>query len=142
MNQYLASYTLPYRHGVTVGIRAESEDQALHIARVAFEDGSIWDDTEAMPLLYDDFEEDGCNAGPLEFEIVETDGPFIRSSSVIRQRQQAMAFSVCQKLIAAYGACGLEADGGKAQFEWDAIDAIMRLAVDAVRPRSLELTHS
>ena len=31
--------------------------RGLRIARQAFDAGTIWDDTEAMPLLYDGFEE-------------------------------------------------------------------------------------
>ena len=56
-NLYEATYTLQYLHRVTVGLEADDPESALRIAQQAFDEGLIWDDTPAMPLLYDDFEE-------------------------------------------------------------------------------------
>ncbi len=70
----IVSYTLPYVHRVMVGIEAASEESALTKAQAFFDEGSIWDDTQRLPLLLDDFEEQGDSGDVLEFTIEQTLG--------------------------------------------------------------------
>lgn len=68
-NRYVVSYRLPYTHWVEVGISAESEEQAIERAQSLFDLATIWDDTEEVPLLADEFIE---NDGTLCFSIEKT----------------------------------------------------------------------
>ena len=56
--KYTVTYQVPYWHTVTVGIQAKSAGEACTKAHAAFLDLSLWDDSEACPLLVDDFDED------------------------------------------------------------------------------------
>ena len=56
---FVVSYEIDYVHRVSVGITAESPESAQQIAEQAFNDGTIWDDTAAMPLLSDEYLESG-----------------------------------------------------------------------------------
>jgi hypothetical protein len=67
--KYVIQYTLPYEHRVMVGIEAESRDEAIARANELFDQGDIWDDTPEVPLLFDDFEEQGDAGVPLEFTV-------------------------------------------------------------------------
>ena len=67
----MVEYTIPYEHRVMVGIKAKSSDAALGLAKERFADGSIWDDTATMPLLFDDYEETDAPGVPVEFKVVE-----------------------------------------------------------------------
>ena len=58
IKKYTVTYQVPHWHTVTVGICATSARSARHKAHAAFLDLSLWDDTEACPLLVDDFDED------------------------------------------------------------------------------------
>src|SRR5699024_5278034 len=69
MTKYVVKYTLSYLHRVEVGIEADDPDKAVEQAEQLFDDGDIWDDTPACPLLFDDFEEDPGAGIPLMFEI-------------------------------------------------------------------------
>lgn len=73
MKKYIVEYSLPYKRIVRVGVAAESKRAAIAVAKKAFDDGTIWDDAEAMPLLYDDFEEEDHNPNSLEFTAQEVD---------------------------------------------------------------------
>ncbi|TAL52745.1 hypothetical protein [Pandoraea sp.] len=57
MSKFIVEYALDYVHTVRVGVEAESAQTAGEHARNAFDAGTLWDDTPAMPLLFDDFEE-------------------------------------------------------------------------------------
>lgn len=57
MPKFIVEYALDYVHTVRVGVDAESAQTAGEHARNAFDAGTLWDDTPAMPLLFDDFEE-------------------------------------------------------------------------------------
>ena len=66
MPKFEVTYALPYLHVVTVGVTAKDKETAEAKTEKGFHNGSLWDNTEAMPLLYDDYEEqEGCI---LEFE--------------------------------------------------------------------------
>jgi hypothetical protein len=57
MPKFLVDYSLTYEHVVRVGVSARGPESAVKKAQAAFDAGTIWDDTTAMPLLYDDYEE-------------------------------------------------------------------------------------
>jgi hypothetical protein len=57
--KFVVSYQLDYVHSVSVGIEARDQAEALQIAEQAFNEALIWDDTEALPLLSDDYYESG-----------------------------------------------------------------------------------
>jgi len=63
--KYIIQYTLPYEHRVKVGIEAESRDAAIARASDLFDQSDIWQDSEEVPLLCDDFEETGDAGIPL-----------------------------------------------------------------------------
>jgi hypothetical protein len=69
MPKFTVSYSLRYDHVVLVGVEADDADDASSKAQAAFDDGTIWDDTSAMPLLMDDWTE--CDNNTLMFEAVE-----------------------------------------------------------------------
>ncbi len=127
MKKFVVSYTIPYRHDVSVGVIASDSIEAIHIAQAAFDNGTFWDDSEAMPLLHDDFEEvDDGNVFALKAEGI--DGDFDRDSSVIHLRQQRKAIEACKALIVAY-ANGATAGGS---IDWADVDAAHALALEAV----------
>ncbi|MCG7871032.1 MAG: hypothetical protein JAZ11_02890 [Candidatus Thiodiazotropha lotti] len=68
---YIVEYELPYSHRVQVGVYADSAEIAGQKVEMAFNEGTIWDDTPEMPLLYDDFEETGDAGVALKFNVVE-----------------------------------------------------------------------
>ncbi len=65
--KHIIQYTLPYEHIVQVGIEADSPEQAIERAQALFDAGELWDDTPAVPLLMDNYEETGDSGDPLEF---------------------------------------------------------------------------
>lgn len=70
MAKYVARYVLPYEHIVEVGIKAGSAAAATKKAREHFNNGTLWDNTERVPLLRDTVEEknNGDHGVVLEFE--------------------------------------------------------------------------
>lgn len=67
---YVVEYELPYTHRVQVGVFATSAEEAAKKAEGAFNLGTIWDNTPEMPLLFDDYEEDGNAGVALEFRVI------------------------------------------------------------------------
>ena len=55
--KFVVSYEIDYVHRVSVGIEATDQAEAQQIAEQAFNEALIWDDTETMPLLSDDYHE-------------------------------------------------------------------------------------
>lgn len=54
---FCVTYMIDYVHRVVVGVKAENKQAAIIKAQDAFDGAVIWDDTEEMPLLFDDYEE-------------------------------------------------------------------------------------
>jgi hypothetical protein len=120
-----ATYTLHYLHRVTVGLVACGAEAGLRIARQAFDDGTIWDDTEAMPLLYDGFEE---QEGSLDWDIQAVEAFSQQDYSVRRHRAEQQALQTCRMLVAAYRS----GEGNGGSIAWEDLDAAHGLAQQAL----------
>ena len=129
--KFIVSYTLPYEHRVMVGIEADSEEEALVKAQAEFDEGTLWEDTEAMPLLLDEYEEVSFGRG-LDFKIEQAlpEGGVYPppDASVLSIRQDNAARQAAALLVAAYEA-GEDAGGSIA---WEDLDEAYAAALKAV----------
>ena len=130
--KFVVSYQLDYVHSVSVGIEAHNPAEAQQIAEQAFNEAVIWDDTEAIPLLSDDYHESGDELMVWECERVEQFPE--PDHSVQRLKQEQAAFRVCRGLIEAYQQG--EASGGS--IDWEDLDQLLPLALEALDKKSLE----
>ena len=128
--KFIVSYALPYEHRVMVGIEAESEEEALEKAQAEFDEGTLWADTETMPLLLDEYEE--VEGGFLDFGIEQAlpEGGVYPppDASVLSIRQDNAARQAAALLVAAYEAG--EDDGGS--IAWEDLDEAYAAALKAV----------
>lgn len=120
--KFVVSYELDYVHRVMVGVTAEDAEAAKNIAAAAFDAGTIWDDTEEMPLLFDDYEEVEGNTLRFCAEAV-ADFP-APESSVAEIKRRAAAEATCRVLIEAYR------KGGDS-VAWEDIDRAYEMALKA-----------
>lgn len=98
MKKFNVTYEIDYVHRVMVGIEAQDEQAALAQAEQAFDQGVIWDDTEAMPLLYDDFDEKEGES--LIFTAQEVPSFPEPDDSVKEIKLRQFAFDACLALLA------------------------------------------
>ena len=129
--KFVVLYQLDYVHSVSVGIEAQDQAEALHIAEHAFNEPLIWDNTEALPLLSDDYHESGDECMVWACERVEQFPE--PDHSVQRLKQEQAAFRVCRGLIEAYQQG--EASGGS--IDWEDLDQLLPLALEAVAKKAL-----
>ena len=130
--KFVVSYQLDYVHSVSVGIEAHNQAEAQQIAEQAFNEAVIWDDTETLPLLSDEYYESGDERMVWECEPVEQ---FPEPDHSVRQlKQEQAAFRVCRGLIEAYQRG--EASGGS--IDWEDLDQLLPLALEAVSQQAPE----
>jgi len=116
-SRYVVEYCLDYVHRVQVGFTAKSRDEAIRKAQQAFDNGSIWDDTRQMPLLFDDYEE--TDGRVLEFNVVAEVRKWpTPDANVLRLRRDAAAMQACHLLVDAYRR-GKESGGS---IDWEDLD--------------------
>jgi len=127
--KYVVQYKLPHEHVVQVGIEADNRNEALDTAQTLFDEGSIWDDTPEVPLLLDDFYEEGDAGVPLEFTIEAKNldqWPKVDGSVETLRRRDA-AFRASTLLVDAYKR-GKESGG---TVSWSDLDAAYAEALKA-----------
>ena len=124
--KFVVSYEIEYVHRVSVGIEAQDQAEAQQIAEQAFNEALIWDDTETLPLLSDDYFESGDESVVWECEQVEQ---FPEHDHSVKQlKKEQAAFRVCRGLIEAYQQG--EASGGS--IDWEDLDQLLPLALKAM----------
>lgn len=102
IKKYVVEYQLPYVHFVQVGVMAESSAAAIKAASIAFDSGTIWDNTPSMPLLTDLYEEVGNAGEPLKFEAEQVE-EWPQPDSTVRQiERENAAMETCRLLLQAY----------------------------------------
>lgn len=127
MELRIVEYELAYRHRVQVGIPSTSDEEAIAKAEAAFDNATLWDDPEGMPLLYDDYEEVD---GPLDFKVVATVEAWpAPDHSVLKLRRDAAAEKACRLLMSAET---LRKSGGADAEYQRMLDQVYRLASQAV----------
>jgi len=130
--KFVVSYQLDYVHSVSVGIEAQNQAEAQQIAKQAFNEALIWDNTEALPLLSDDYHESEDEYMVWECKRVEQFPE--PDHSVQRLKQEQAAFRVCRGLIEAYQQG--EASGGS--IDWEDLDQLLPLALEALDKKAPE----
>ena len=124
--KFVVSYEIDYIHRVSVGIEAQDQAEAQQIAEQAFNEALIWDDTETLPLLSDDYHESGDERMVWECEPVEHYPE--PDHSVKQLKQEQAAFRVCRGLIEAYQQG--ETSGGS--IDWEDLEPLLPLALEAL----------
>ena len=97
-NEFAVTYTIDYVHRVVVGVNAPDLATAIAYASDAFDAGTLWDDTESMPLLYDDYEEVANETLKFTAEAVATFPEPDASVNELKRREYA--FHGCRELLA------------------------------------------
>ena len=117
--KYVVQYIRkPFEYRVQVGIQADSEEDALEKARDLYRRGTIWQDTEEVPLIYDDYDGDPTPV----FSVVrklEDGAAWPRADFSVRLlRRNAAAMDAARFLLEAYRR-GQERGGS---IDWDDLD--------------------
>ena len=109
-----------------MGIEAQDQAEAQQIAEQAFNEALIWDDTETLPLLSDDYHESGDERMIWDCEPVEH---YPESDHSVKQlKKEQAAFRVCRGLIEAYQQG--ETSGGS--IDWEDLEPLLPLALEAL----------
>lgn len=129
--KFVVSYEIDYVHRVSVGIEAINQVEAQQIAEQAFNEALIWDDTEAMPLLSDDYHESGDESMVWECELVEQLPEPDHSVRQLKGEQASMR--VCRGLIEAYQ----KGENSGGSIAWEDLDQLIPVALKALDKKSL-----
>ena len=125
MERYVVEYELDYKHRVQVGVEANSGEEAEKQAEQAFADGTIWDDTAEMPLLFDDYEESD-ESGALIFKVMcRVEKWPVRDASVLQIQKANAAMLACQYLV---DAC-MVAQASGTPVDWHKAYGVARFAL-------------
>ncbi len=130
--RFVVSYEIDYVHRVSVGITADSPEAAQQIAEQAFNDGTIWDDTAAMPLLSDEYHE--VEGESLVWESVAFEQLPEPDYSVRQLKKEQAAMWVCRGLVAYHQS---ETNGGS--IDWEDLDPLIPVALQALGKTALEI---
>lgn len=129
--KFVVSYVLDYVHQVSVGIKAKNQAEAIQLAEQAFNEALIWDNTDAMPLLSDDYLESGDEGMVWECEQVEHFPE--PDHSVQKLNREQAAFRVCRGLVEAYQ----RGEALAGSIDWEELDLLVPLALLALDKKSL-----
>lgn len=126
--KFVVSYSLPYKHHVQVGIKAETAEAATAKAGQLFDQGDIWDNTPEVPLLMDEFEEaDGTLLFKVEQEIPDGDFPAPHGSVKELTRRNA-AFLAARQLVEAFD----KGEANHGSIDWADLEAAYSTALQAL----------
>ena len=99
LNRYVVEYELPYAHRVQVGVFAEDSDSAMKRAEESFDEGTLWEDTAEMPLLYDDYEQDENAGAALVFRVIDQVEGFPEPDSSVRTIKEERYAWACRQAL-------------------------------------------
>jgi hypothetical protein len=130
---FVVSYEIDYVHRVSVGITAENPEAAQQFAEQAFNNATIWDDSDAMPLLSDEYLESGDES--LVWESIAVEQWPEPDNSVRQLKKEQAAMQVCRGLVEAYQQG--EANGGS--IDWENLDQLIPMALQALGKPALDI---
>ncbi len=126
--KYIVQYTVPYVQRLTVGIEADSSEEAIEMTRAWSETGDTIQDGKVVSLLHDEYEaEDSLEGFTIEQELAD-DAPWPEfDEGVNSSHQHESAFQVGKLLIDVYRRG--EMRGGS--IDWDELDQAYQAALKA-----------
>ena len=97
MKKFEVVLALNYKREILVGVKAINKESALEIVKEAFDCGTLWDNSQAIQLLDDDYEALGHR--PLYLQAQETQAFSKPSYSVRNDEQFEAAKTACLYLL-------------------------------------------